>query len=364
MVRTSMKVNYPGLIKEPLPSGQFRYRVRERGNPKNRIRIYCGPSDADFSRQYTLARLGEQPKPLVKAVDIAKPKTLGWLVNTYFDYLEKRVASGTTSHKTLKKKRNLLNRLLKFGHKEMQIPAEKLQELHDEMVNTPAQADAFIEAIGVMYRWAKKRGFIKVNTALDVDRSYIKGTGAIPWKDADIKQFLTYHPPGTKAHMAMMVLVCTLCRVEDLTFLGRKFETSINGVEMLRWTPTKKGSSEVTIPLLSPLRAAIRAQKVIGETYVLGRGGKPFSSGDSMSAMFKRWCKDAKLDHLSAHGIRKAGAEFYAEQGCSQYEIMAIMGHSEAKTSEVYTKKVSRGKLAASAMNRSGLSHGLFSDGK
>ncbi len=112
MVRSSMKVNYPGLIKEPLPSGQFRYRVRERGNPKNRIRIYCSPSDEDFTRQYTLARLGEQPKPLVKAVEVAKPKSIGWLVNSYFDYLEKRVASGNTSPKTLKKKRNLLNRHL------------------------------------------------------------------------------------------------------------------------------------------------------------------------------------------------------------------------------------------------------------
>ncbi len=103
-----------------------------------------------------------------------------------------------------------------------------------------------------------------------------------------------------------MVLVCTLCRVEDLTFLGRKYETVIDGVEMLRWTPTKKGSSEVTMPLLAPLRAAIRAQKVVGETYVLGRGGKPFASGDSMSAMFKRWCVAAGLPHLSAHGVRKA----------------------------------------------------------
>lgn len=71
-----------------------------------------------------------------------------------------------------------------------------------------------------------------------------------------------------------------------------------------------------------------------------------------MSAMFKRWCGDAGLNHLSAHGVRKGLAELLAELGCSQYEIMAILGHSEAKTSEVYTRRVERWKLALGAMER------------
>ena len=71
-----------------------------------------------------------------------------------------------------------------------------------------------------------------------------------------------------------------------------------------------------------------------------------------MSAMFKRWCIDAGLPKLSAHGVRKGLAELLAELGCSQYEIMAILGHSEAKTSEVYTRRVERWKLALGAMNK------------
>ncbi len=76
-----------------------------------------------------------------------------------------------------------------------------------------------------------------------------------------------------------------------------------------------------------------------------------------MSAMFKSWCKDAGLAHLSAHGVRKGLAELLAELGCSQYEIMAILGHSEAKTSEVYTRRVERWKLAKSAIERINVSH-------
>ncbi|MDW6020334.1 hypothetical protein SAZ10_01005 [Mesorhizobium sp. BAC0120] len=74
----------------------------------------------------------------------------------------------------------------------------------------------------------------------------------------------------------------------------------------------------------------------------------PFSSGDSMLAMFKGWCQAAGLSHLLAHGARK---------GCSQYEIMSILGHSEAKTSEVYTRRVERWKLAKAAIERVNVSH-------
>jgi integrase len=71
-----------------------------------------------------------------------------------------------------------------------------------------------------------------------------------------------------------------------------------------------------------------------------------------MSAMFERWCVDADLPHLSAHGVRKGLAEVLAELGCSQYEIMAILGHSEAKTSEVYTRLVERWNLALGEMSK------------
>jgi integrase len=347
-----MKFDYAGLICEPLPSGQKRYRVRPEGDKAKRIRIFCGPGEEDFLRQYQIARAGEQPKPMMKASEVSKPKSIGWLVNIYFEYLAKRVEAGTTSAKTLKKKKNLLARLLRNPDRVMLIPQEKLIEMQDEMSATPAQADAFIEAVAVMYDWAKKRRHIASNPARGIDKIYEKGEGSTPWKAADVKAFLAVHKLGSKAHVAISIILWTGARIEDLTVLGRRHECVIEGVEALRWQPSKKGSSEVIVPLLPLLKEATRAPKIQGNTYVLGRGGKPYASGDSMSAMFKRWCVDAGLPHLSAHGVRKGLAELLAELGCSQYDIMAILGHSEAKTSEVYTRRVERWKLALSAMGR------------
>lgn len=352
-----MKHDFPGLIREKLPSGSVRYRVRPRGQKEKKIRIFCDPSDEDFHRQYQIARAGEEPKPLRKASEVAKAKSIGWLVNSYIEFLEKKVAAGTASSKTLKKKRNLLAKLLQNPNREMLIPQEKLIGMQDEMAATPAQADAFVEAVGVMYEWAKKRKHVFSNPAKGIDRVYVKGDGATPWKAADVRKYLAKHKIGSTPHVAISVLLWTGCRIEDLTVLGPSHECVIDGVNAIRWTPSKKNSTEVTVPLLPLLREATRAPKILGATYVTKRGGKAYSSGDAMSSMFKRWCHDAGLSHLSAHGVRKGLAELLAELGCSQYEIMAILGHSEAKTSEVYTRRVERWKLALGAMERVKVSH-------
>ena len=43
-------------------------------------------------------------------------------------------------------------------------------------------------------------------------------------------------------------------------------------------------------------------------------------------------------------------AELMAEAGSSQHQIMAVMAHTQARTSEVYTKGVQRRGLATDGM--------------
>lgn len=354
-----MKHNFPGLIIEPMPSGKSRYRVRVSGSPKRRIRIHCSPDHPMFQEQYLAARAGFQPEEIQELNETNHRLSLGWLIIKYLSYFETEVTNGRKSAKTLKKKRNLFEKLRPYWEYESVIPRKNLMELQDRFTAKPAQADALIEAIRVMYSWAMDREIVAENPAIGIKKIYQKGPGTTPWQADDVKQFLEFHPLGTKPHAALQVLMWTNCRVEDLTVLGRGHERLIDGIEAIRFQPSKKGSSLVTIPLMPGMKLATRALKVQGRTYILGRGGKPYSSGDSMSAMFIRWCKDAGLKNRSAHGIRKGFGELMAELGCSQYEIMAIHGHSEARTSETYTRGAERWKLAKSAMEKLNVSHGF-----
>lgn len=107
-----MKIDFPGLIRQELPSGTVIYRVRPQGEHRKRIQISGEYGSDEFIRQYWNARRGEKPTPEKKASEQGAPKSIGWLVQSYFEYLGERVKAGTTSAKTVKKKRNLLNRLL------------------------------------------------------------------------------------------------------------------------------------------------------------------------------------------------------------------------------------------------------------
>ena len=354
----SMQIEFIGLVREKERSGADRWRVRVEGNPRKRITLTIGPDHPNFTEHYHAARAGiklEAPEEIAPPEAHAK-KSVGWLRASYLEYLKGLVTAGTRSIKTYNKKKRLLDRLDPHLEYEAQIPKAKLQEFHDGMISTPSQAHAFIEAIRVMYEWAMELEYIEENTALAVKTAYKKGSGAAPWTGDEVKQFMRHFPIGTKQHAAMALLLFTGCRIEDLTILGRQHECTIKGVHSLRWMPSKARSSEVAVPLVDPLKAALRAPKVQGATYILGRKGKPFASGDSMSATFKKWCQEAGLGHLSAHGVRKALAELLAESECTQYEIMAVLGHSEAKTTEVYTRNAERFRLASNAMKRADVS--------
>ena len=66
--------------------------------------------------------------------------------------------------------------------------------------------------------------------------------------------------------------------------------------------------------------------------------------------MFRYWCDQAALPNRSAHGVRKAVGGLLAEAGCTEHQIMAILAHVEARTTEKYTKSAARAALALDGM--------------
>lgn len=104
------------------------------------------------------------------------------------------------------------------------------------------------------------------------------------------------------------------------------------------------------IPMLQPLYDATCMAVVQGRAYVLSSRGQPYASPDSLGSRFHGWCHQAGLQNRSAHGVRKAAGNLLAETGATQHGIMAVLGHIEAKTSEIYTKDAKRWEMAASIL--------------
>lgn len=353
MIRDEMKLDLPGLLKERLPSGSFRYRVRVEGKKSQRIKLNLTPDHPDFVEHYRAARRGINLRPESSPEERAIRGSIDWLAIKHLADLSKKVKAGQISPLTLKKRTHLMTRLrAEYGEYSLDMPTAKIVEFRDSMIETPAAADSMVEAIRSMYRWAASVGICDVNPASGV-RKIDKGKGgAKPWSSADLRKFREYHIAGTTPHLALTLFMFSACRISDAICLGRNHEFTRNGIRGLSWQPAKRGSARVEIPMLPPLCKATRAVSVIGDTYLLNHKGQPFSTPDSLGQMFRRWCRDAGLQNRSSHGIRKAAGHLLAQEGCSQYQIMSIHGHTQAQTSEIYTKGVERWRMAAEAMKR------------
>jgi integrase len=349
---SGLKVDFPGLLKEKLPSGNVRYRVRVEGKPRKRVRLHIDPDHKDFVEHYHAARVGIEIKPDTTAAESAIRGSVNWLTQKYQTWLEEQVRAGLRSPKTLKKDLFTIEFLRRgYGQYQMDIPAAELLKMRDKMASTPAAADTFIKNVRTMYKWAATQGLCDINPAVGIGKVDRGSGGTVPWTLEDLETFKKKHPFGTTAHLCLTILLFTACRIGDAARLGRRHEFTRAGVTGLAWQPEKKGTARVELPILPPLADALRDIKVVGPTYLLTSFGKPFSSGDALGQKFRKWCRDAGLENHSAHGVRKATGHLLASQGCTQYQIMSVHGHTEAGTSEIYTKGVERWDLAVSAMD-------------
>lgn len=356
-----MPVDLPGYLTERRPSGRVRHLVRKEGDKRKRIVLPVGPEDPDFLNHYESARRGEKytgpPEPTTT------PESLAWLMDQFEDWMEKRVQAGLLHPSTLQQRRQFYARLREpHGNKDMRMPPEAIAKIRDDLIATPGAADNMVKALRAMFAWAchRERGLLKVNPATGIEKVN-QGKGAVPWTVQDLQQYRDCHPRGTPAHLALSLFMFTACRISDAVLLGPKNETRIKDVPHLDWVPAKKGSSRVIIPIMPPLQTAIDAATITGPTYLVTERGVPFNTTNSFDNRFRKWIIKAGLYELdangvkratrSSHGIRKATGHLLALEGASQYHIMAIHGHAEAKTSEIYTHGVSRQLLALEAMD-------------
>ena len=63
----------------------------------------------------------------------------------------------------------------------------------------------------------------------------------------------------------------------------------------------------------------------------------------------KKRCREAGLEEVSTHGLRKLGAQRCTEAGATEHQLMALFGWTNPQQAAVYPKKANRAKLEAQA---------------
>jgi len=184
----------------------------------------------------------------------------------------------------------------------------------------------------------------------------IKSSGHHSWTDVEIEQFERRHPVGSRARLALALLLYTGQRRGDVIRMGAQHIR--DGFLHVR---QEKTGAELTIPVHPELQMVLIATASGHLTFLTTQYGGPFKP-QAFSTWFRQECDKAGLPHCSAHGLRKAAARSLAEAGCTAHEIASITGHATLAELVRYTKAVDQRRLAEAAMAKTRTSGGKLAE--
>ncbi|HYG87859.1 MAG TPA: site-specific integrase [Azospirillum sp.] len=350
-----MKLRLKYVVEDVDRHGNVRIYVRRNGR-KKRLMAEIGTPEFVTEYRAALAELEAQQGKAQTAAP-ATPTSLRWLIERYYGSAEFR----GLDERTKRVRRGILDRLCETsatqgGTPHGQKPFARMEPRHvramrDARADAPEAANSIVKALRQVFAWATDDTVRLADTNPARDVPYLKGNpeGFHTWTVAEVEQFEAAHPIGTKARLALALLLFTGVRRSDVVHLGPQMVR--NG--HIHWTEVKGRKRQPKVrqlPILPELRAILDATQSGHLAYLVTEFGKPFTA-NGFGNWFRKRCNEAGLPHCSAHGLRKAGATIAAENGATEHQLMAIYGWESPKQAALYTKKADRKRLADSAMH-------------
>jgi integrase len=217
--------------------------------------------------------------------------------------------------------------------------------------------------MSALFGWAIEAELMKSNPARDVRRKKYATEGFYTWTLADLLTYESRHPVGTKARLALGLMLFLGVRRGDLVRLGPKMiherkqidpqTGEVTSYRVIKFVPNKTSyqrRTESEKPILPALEALLAASPCGGETFLETEYGAPFTD-NGFGGWFRKRCDEAGLPRCTAHGLRKIGATLCAENGATDHQMMAIFDWTTPAQAAPYTRAASRTRLAASAMH-------------
>jgi integrase len=300
------------------------------------------PYSEEFMRQYHAALDGRSSQSACTPDSRVVQGTIDAVVENFYrstDFVKLKAS-------TQKVRRNMLEKFrLQHGQKRVALltPAH-IKAIIGDMVDRPGAANGLLKALRVLLRHAVDMGLLRDNPARNVRKFAVNSEGFHSWTESDVSAYETRHVPGSRAHVALSLLLYTGQRRSDVVRMGWQH---ING-DTLSVVQDKTGEY-LKIPFHPKLAAAIGNMPRKNLTFLLTEAGAPFTAA-GFGNWFRDRCNEAGLRHCSAHGLRKACATRLANAGCTVEQIKAITGHKTLSEVARYTKAADQERNAKQAL--------------
>ena len=339
-----MQIRFKHLVEDRDRHGNIRVYVRVPGRRKVRIRAQFGTDD--FTTEYNAAVSEHVTAP--RQAREAKLGSFRHLCVLYYGSLTfKQLDPATQSWR----RRALDEMSDKHGQKPVALLASRhIRMLRDERAEQPGAANQRLKALKALFAWAceEKPDLVSQNPTWGVRKIRYATGGHHSWTPEEVAQYRHRHSIGTKARLALDLLLYTGGRREDAVRLGpqhvRQSRVRFRQAKNEHRTPI-----DIDIPLHPELDASIAATPSGHLNFLVTEFGRPFTPA-GFGNWFRDKCDQANLHHCSAHGLRKATAAALAEAGATAHEIAAVTGHMSLEEIERYTRAARKKKLADTAI--------------
>ena len=326
---------------EPVPkkNGNVYFYFRRHSKRTPLPGAYNSP---EFLEAYWALRNGNTAKVEIGA-ERTKPGTVNAAVVAFYRH------HSFTKNKPITQQtdRNILEAFrAKHGNKRIALLQEQhIEVMLGEKAGTPSAQRNLLRILRVLLDVAVRLKMRRDNPAGGIKLNPIKTSGYHSWTEAELRQYEARHPVGTKARLALDLLLYTAERRTDVVALGPPHMRNGRFI----YTASKNGA-EMDIPVAEPLAATIAATPMIGvKTFLVTHYGKPFTAA-GFGNWFRDRCNEAGLPHCSAHGLRKAFLRRMAEAGCSEDYIASISGHRDYREIRTYVQAANKQKMATDGM--------------
>jgi integrase/recombinase XerD len=340
-----MHIRFKHLVEDRDRHGNIRIYVRVPGRRKVRVRALFGTDE--FVAAYHAAIADHVTAP--SQAREAKAGSFRHLCALYYGSATfKRLDKATQSWR----RRALDTMCEKHADKPVaRMEARHVRALRDERSDQPGAANTRLKALKALFAWAceEKPEIAPHDPTLGVRKIKYATDGHHSWTPEEIAQYRDRHALGSKARLALDLLLYTGGRREDAARLGPQHARNAR-VKFRQAKNEHRSPIDIDIPLHPELEASIAATPSSGHmTYLITEFGRPFTPA-GFGNWFRDQCDQANLHHCSAHGLRKATAAALAEAGATAHEIAAVTGHMSLEEVERYTRAANKSKLADAAI--------------
>jgi integrase len=307
--------------------GQKQIYFGRKGQPK--IRLRGQPGTPEFMEAYYAAVAGSPlPREPIGA-GRSKAGTVSAVISVYYTDTSFTNLAPTTQ----KMLRAILERI-RAGWGAVPIDQVTAGAIRDALnTKKPFARRNWKKAIRGLMNFAVATGLRSDNPTDAIKLGKLPAHKHHSWTEAEIEQFEARHPKGTRALLAMALMLYTAQRRSDAIRLGPQ-DISPEG----RWVLTQKKTTTALQLKVHPelLDIIATSAAVIGKwRYLVNRDGQQFSDA-GFGNLFRQWCDEAGLRQCSAHGLRHAAMRRLAEAGYSATDIMAVSGHKRLADVQVY----------------------------